>query len=86
MRKILIVSYLFAPENAIGALRPTKLAKYLSLKGNTVDIVTISTKTKIDEILVNDMQYPRKINELKHSGFYLASIQAIENFIQKKML
>lgn len=38
--KILFVSYLFAPQNAIGALRPTKVAGKLAAKGHTVDIVT----------------------------------------------
>ena len=40
MKKILIVSYLFAPNNGIGALRPTKIAKLLSQKGYWVDVVS----------------------------------------------
>ena len=27
--RVLLVSYYFAPQNAIGAVRPAKLAKYL---------------------------------------------------------
>lgn len=38
---ILIISYLFAPDNSIGAIRPTKLAKYLVKAGHNIDIVTL---------------------------------------------
>lgn len=37
--KILIVSYYFAPQNLIGAVRPTKLAKYLARMGHEVTVV-----------------------------------------------
>lgn len=39
-KRILIVSYLFAPNNAIGAIRPTKIAAGLIRKGYEVDVVT----------------------------------------------
>lgn len=39
-KRILLVSELFYPANRIGALRPSKLAKYLLFKGYKVDIVT----------------------------------------------
>lgn len=38
-KKILIVSYHFAPQNVIGAVRPTKLAKYLSRMGYRVTVL-----------------------------------------------
>ncbi len=38
--KILIVSELFYPANRIGALRPSKLAKYLLMRGYKVDVIT----------------------------------------------
>lgn len=38
--KILLISYLFAPNNAIGAVRPTKIAERLIKKGYDVDIFT----------------------------------------------
>ncbi len=38
--KILIVSPFFAPNNLVGALRPTKIADFLTQKGHTVDVVT----------------------------------------------
>lgn len=38
-KRILIISYFFAPQNAMGAVRPTKLAKYLSRMGHEVTVV-----------------------------------------------
>lgn len=40
--KILIVCQLFEPMNEIGAVRPTKLAHFLSKKGYSVDVFTSS--------------------------------------------
>jgi len=37
MKRILIISYNFAPRQSIGSIRPTKLAKYLAKAGNTVE-------------------------------------------------
>ena len=38
-KRILIISYFFAPQNAMGAVRPTKLAKYLSRMGHEVTVL-----------------------------------------------
>lgn len=38
-KRVLIVSYYFAPQNLIGAVRPTKLAKYLARMGHEVTVV-----------------------------------------------
>lgn len=43
MKKILLVSHLFYPNNSVGAVRPTKLAEFLSKKGYSVDVVTQDT-------------------------------------------
>lgn len=37
--RVLIVSYCFAPQNIIGAVRPTKLAKYLARRGHQVTVL-----------------------------------------------
>lgn len=42
--KILIISYLFAPNNEIGAIRPTKLSDFLSQHGNIVDVISYGYK------------------------------------------
>lgn len=55
MIKILIISYLFAPNNSIGALRPTKIAKLLSEKDYYIDVVSAG-------YLGNDtLPFPEKI-------------------------
>lgn len=55
MKRILIVSYLFAPNNSIGALRPSKIAKLLSDKGYYIDVVSAG-------YLGNDtLSFPRNI-------------------------
>jgi len=38
-KRILLISYYFAPHNRIGAVRPTKLAKYLTRMGHEVTVV-----------------------------------------------
>ncbi len=38
--RILLISYLFSPNNAIGAIRPTKIAKRLIVDGYEVDVFT----------------------------------------------
>lgn len=44
MRKILIISYLFAPNNDIGAVRPSKIAGLLAHRGHTVDVISYGMK------------------------------------------
>ena len=38
-KRILLISYYFAPHNRIGAVRPTKLAKYLTRMGHEVTVI-----------------------------------------------
>ena len=38
-KRALIISYYFAPQNTIGAIRPTKLAKYLTRLGYDVTVL-----------------------------------------------
>lgn len=40
MKKILLICELFYPSNAVGAVRPTKIAKYLTELGCEVDVFT----------------------------------------------
>lgn len=40
MKKILIISELFYPSNRIGALRPSKICKYLLERGYDIDVLT----------------------------------------------
>ena len=53
---ILIVSYYFAPQNVIGAIRATKLAKYLARMGHRVTVVCGEGITPlIDPMLQRDL-------------------------------
>ena len=59
-KRILIVSYYFAPQNVIGAVRPTKLAKYLTRMGHEV---TVISGGGLDGL--NDPTLERDLQELK---------------------
>lgn len=70
MKRVLIVSRAFAPLNAIGSIRPTKIAKYLKIN-NDYDISVITTKKKnimIDESLSNDLKFIDRIIEIETSS------------------
>lgn len=53
--KVLIVSYLFAPNNEIGAIRPTKIAKYLKDNDAIVDVISYGYKEN------NTLEIPNSI-------------------------
>jgi len=54
-KNILIVCNYFAPDNLIGAVRPTKLAKYLSLAGYSVTVITEQKEFDVvDSVLSKD--------------------------------
>lgn len=59
-KRILLISYYFAPHNRIGAVRPTKLAKYLTRMGHEV---TVICGTGFDG--VEDPTLKRDLSELK---------------------
>lgn len=48
MKKILILSYNFAPRQTVGAIRPTKLAQALREAGNQVDVICVKPFGKLD--------------------------------------
>lgn len=56
-KKILLISYCFAPQNVIGAVRPTKFAKYLTRLGHEVTVICGVGKTDLkDPTLESDLQ------------------------------
>ena len=71
MYKLLVLCEYFAPENLIAAIRPTKLAKYLSLSGEfDVTVVCKKQRTKvIDTVLLDDTKYINKIVYIENSRF-----------------
>lgn len=55
--KILIIAFHFSPAQKIGAVRPSKLAKYLIKLGNDVTVLTVDAnniKNNIDPLLNNE--------------------------------
>lgn len=65
-KRILIVSYYFAPQNLIGAVRPTKLAKYLARMGHEVTVISGGgLDGQIDPTLERDLQELKDVHLLK---------------------
>jgi len=61
--KILIVSYYFAPQNLIGAVRPTKLAKYLARMGHEVTVICGAGRDgRVDPTLQRDLKELRDVH------------------------
>lgn len=91
MKKILIVSYFFSPANIMGAVRGTKLAKYLERLGYEVtvicsennNLVFMPNEVKKDDRLLGDIA---KVNVLKvtHSSKYLKLAYKVREINKKK--
>ncbi len=64
MKKILIVSYNFAPRHTVGAIRPTKLAQYLSEAGNEVDVVTVKPYGELDHSMDRSLDGIHRIDHI----------------------
>ncbi len=64
-KRILIISYYFAPQNVIGAVRPTKLAKYLTRMGHEVTVIAGGgLDGQIDPTLERDLQELKDMHQL----------------------
>lgn len=91
MKKILIISYFFSPANIMGAVRGTKLAKYLERLGYEVtvicsennDLVFMPNEVKKDKRLLADIA---KVNVVKvpHSSRYLKLAYKVREINKKK--
>jgi hypothetical protein len=79
MKKILIISDFFAPDNEIAAVRLTKIGKYLALAGYTVDVLKRGKSgRKEDFLLKKDLQFFNKIYENYNSYIYNILYSIIE--------
>lgn len=67
--KVLLISYYFAPQNAIAAVRTTKIAKYLIKNGYDVDVLCGQSNT-YDPILLNDSKLVKNIEVVKNYDIY----------------
>jgi len=71
MKKILIITDWFAPENEIASVRTTKLAKYLSMSGYNISVVTKVADLKIkDSLLEQDMEYVHELIRIDRDKFF----------------
>ncbi|NLO84682.1 MAG: glycosyltransferase family 4 protein [Clostridiales bacterium] len=61
-----MISYYFAPQNTMGAVRPTKLAKYLTRMGHDVTVICGAGMTDAkDPILLRDMQELKDVHAIR---------------------
>ena len=68
MKKILIVSYLFAPENTIGAIRWTKIAKYLDKNKYQVEVMCCGRVINENKSSLKDIKSITKIHKIREKG------------------
>ncbi|MBE6754052.1 MAG: glycosyltransferase family 4 protein [Ruminococcaceae bacterium] len=66
MAKLLIISYLFAPDRGIGAIRWSKLAKYLTRAGHDIDVITSVQPYAEDSLLKRDIGEMGRIIHISH--------------------
>lgn len=66
MKRILVISYFFAPQNQMGAVRPTKLAKYLQRMGHEVTVICGGgVNGRNDPTLARDLQELKDVHTLR---------------------
>jgi len=93
LKKVLIISDYFSPDNEIAAIRLTKIGKYLALSGYTVDVLRRGASGRKEDILLKyDLQFFNQIYENVNNGinkylyyFYHCRNNNISSNILKKM-
>lgn len=83
--KILIIAYYFSPVQKIGAVRPSKLAKYLVKLGADVTVLTVDTEyiqNNIDPLLNNEKNLYGQVCGIKVGCLGKISEKVI-NFIKR---
>ena len=64
-KRILLISHCFAPQNKIGAVRPTKLAKYLLRMGYQVTVLCGKDYTAVqDPLLARDLEQMQDVHRV----------------------
>lgn len=68
MKKILIVSPYFAPENSVASIRFTKIAKYLQKMGHDVTVLCTQMNVQwvVDKTLERDLKELKKVVRIKY--------------------
>lgn len=85
MKKLLIVSYFFAPVAKIGAVRWTKLAKYLNETGKyDIDIITGDYECAEDKLLAADLDKVGNVIRIPHSDSRFSLVGAGSSNVKTK--
>lgn len=68
MKKVLIVSPYFAPENSVASIRFTKIAKYLQQMGYDVTVICtqMNVKLVVDKTLEEDLKTLKKVIRIRY--------------------
>ena len=65
-KRVLLISYYFAPQNTIGAIRPTKMAKYLERMGYEVTVICGGgLDEKVDPTLQRDLEQLKDVHLIR---------------------
>lgn len=86
MKKVLFICELFSPANHVSAIRPTKLAKYLSREPN-LQITVVAQKTSFDMLVDNSLVSDIKKCKDKIRVFYVEDgllNELFKNFIKSR--
>jgi len=81
-KKILIISRAFAPLNAIGSIRPTKIGKYLKINHgcHITVLTTVKKDIVVDQCLARDMKYFDDIIEVKTKSWIKSFVKKIRGY------
>ena len=84
-KNILLIATSFAPQNRIGAIRASKIAKNLVLKGYRVTVIApkIDKDEPIDRTLFLDESDMLKIYRVSHGVIFERTLKAIRNRLLK---
>jgi hypothetical protein len=70
-KRILLISHCFAPQNKVGAVRPTKLAKYLLRMGYEVTVLCGKDFSPvIDPLLARDLEAMRDVHTVVEKSLF----------------
>lgn len=85
MKNILMITTGFAPQNRIGAIRTTKIAKYLVRSGYSVTVITtdIQKNEKIDITLSSEEIQNTKIYRIPRGRLFTKTLFTIRNKMLK---
>lgn len=90
-KRVLLISYYFAPQNTIGAIRPTKMAKYLERIGYEVTVICGGgLDDKVDPTLQRDMEQLKDVhlirewNPLRDRAVKKAQAKAAKSQVSKE--